>query len=424
MSTQQDITPREALMRLGASTAEAIAQVLEMFAPGAVQRGEVTVLPDGASPFSNVARGSIASSVSYVDGVTGANVFVLTPGGARGLATAMGAPPPEPEDGDEAPPLSELEMSAIAEAANQTMAAAAAAIGVVLGQEIEISTPDTRVLENPATEAEDIYGTAPHATSTTFLVAGEACRLIQLIPAAFVVRMVRAMDELSAERTSSDGLGSASAAGATGSAVDSSPHSLALHEALGAINLRVWAELGRSRMPLGAALGLPVGAVLDLDRAADAPVDLYVNGMRFARAQLLVTEDGEWAVAIDELESEGLRMLDLARASHSEGAPADAESAAEPRADVESASQPLGSESDHPIEGGVSRSDPEAPETPDSPEAPETPDSPEAPETPDSPEAPETPDSPEAPEIPDSQPESQTPETPDPKQPEVEGAVT
>ena len=34
MSTQQDITPREALMRLGASTAEAIAQVLEMFAPG------------------------------------------------------------------------------------------------------------------------------------------------------------------------------------------------------------------------------------------------------------------------------------------------------------------------------------------------------------------------------------------------------
>ena len=90
MSQQQDITPREALMRLGASTAEAIAKVLENFTPGAVERGEVTVLEDGTSPFANVARGSIASSVSYVDGVTGANIFVLTPAGARLLASRDG----------------------------------------------------------------------------------------------------------------------------------------------------------------------------------------------------------------------------------------------------------------------------------------------------------------------------------------------
>jgi flagellar motor switch protein FliN/FliY len=368
MSPQQDITPREALMRLGASTAEAIAQVLEMFAPGAVQRGEVTVLADGASPFSNVARGSIASSVSYVDGVTGANIFVLTPAGARGLATAMGAPPPEAE-GAETPELSELEMSAIAEAANQTMAAAAAAIGVVLGEEIEISTPDTRVLDDPGSSA-DIYGTAPHATSTTFLVAGESCRLIQLIPAAFVVRMVRAMDELTAERTGEKPVGG-SGVGGVSSSDDSSPHSLALQEALGSISLRVWAELGRARMPLGSALGLPVGAVLDLDRTADAPVDLYVNGMRFARGQLLVTDDGEWAVALDGLESEGLRMLDLARSARLQD-----------REDVESDSDPLDSASDQPIETEASITNPE-------PEA-----------------------------------SSPNPETPDLKQPEVEGAVT
>ena len=333
MNAQQDITPREALMRLGASTAEAIAQVLEMFAPGAVQRGEVTVLPDGASPFANVARGSIASSVSYVDGVTGANIFVLTPAGARGLATAMGAPPEEAEEGDEALPLSELEMSAIAEAANQTMAAAAAAIGVVLGQEIEISTPDIRVLEDPRS-AGDIYGTAPHATSTTFIVAGEACRLIQLIPSAFVVRMVRAIDELTVERTGDDGPGAGS-----GREEDGGPRSLALEEALGAINLRVWAELGRARMPLGSALGLPVGAVLDLDRAAEAPVDLYVNGVCFARGQLLVTDDGEWAVSIDGLASEGLRMLDRARS----GRP-------ETQEVVDASAQSLDSATDQPIE--------------------------------------------------------------------------
>ena len=255
--------------------------------------------------------------------MTGANIFVLTPAGARGLAAAMGAPASEDEEttGEQ---LSELEMSAIAEASNQTMAAAAAAIGVVLGQEIEISTPDTRVLDDPGSAA-DIYGTAPHAISTTFLIDTEACRLIQLVPAAFVVRMARAIDDASAEHAGAQPSGKGAAAGS-----DATPHSVALEEALGGINLRVWAELGRSRMPLGSALGLPVGAVLDLDRSADAPVDLYVNGVRFARGQLLVTDDGEWAVSLDALESQGMRMLEQARSAPSE-----------PRADAEADAQPL-----------------------------------------------------------------------------------
>ena len=86
------MTPREALMRLGASTAEAIAQVLEMFAPGAIERGDVSVMGDGQSPFNGIVAGSVAASVSYVDGVTGANIFVLTAAGVRNMAQAMGMP--------------------------------------------------------------------------------------------------------------------------------------------------------------------------------------------------------------------------------------------------------------------------------------------------------------------------------------------
>jgi flagellar motor switch protein FliN len=291
-----DVTPREALMRLGASTAEAVAQVLDMFAPGAVERGDVTVLPDGQTPFSNLPAGALATSVSYVDGVTGANVFVLAPAGARALATAMGVPPPEPEAGGAVPEeLSELEMSAVAEAANQTMAAAASAISLVIGQEIEISPPDTRVLDGTAA-ATEAYGKTPHATSTTFLIAGQSCRLIQLVPAAFVMRMVRAIDELSMQ----DAAGVGAAGGPRGGGQDQ-PETLGVEEALGAVNLRVWAELGRTKLPLGRALELPLGAVVDLDRAADAPVDLFVNGLCFAQGHLLVTDDGEWAIVIDEL---------------------------------------------------------------------------------------------------------------------------
>jgi flagellar motor switch protein FliN/FliY len=297
--SQKDITPREALTRLGASTAEAIAQVLESFTPGAVERGEVSVLAEGTTPFANVPRGAVASSVSYIDGVTGANIFVLTPTGARNLAGAMGVAAEADGEGDAE--LSEFELSAIAEAANQMMAAAAAAIGVVLGQQIGISPPDTRVLDDPA-KADELYGTAPYATSTTFLIGGESCRLIQLVPSAFVVRMARAMDELSAEQraTANDAAPNGNGeVAATDGQVNGG--SVSLQDALGDTTLRVWAELGRARMPLGKALSMPLGAVVDLDRGADAPVDLFVNGLRFAQGHLVLTDDGEWAVCVDEV---------------------------------------------------------------------------------------------------------------------------
>jgi flagellar motor switch protein FliN/FliY len=248
----------------------------------------VTVLKDGESPFAKLAPGTIASSVSYVDGVTGANIFVLTPAGARKLAEAMGVPPAE--DAQETG-VSELELSAVAEVANQTMAAAAAAIGGVLGHELEISPPDTQVLENPKAAA-DIFGKTPHAISTTFLIGGESCQLIQLVPNAFVVRLLKAMDAGSP----------VSASGAQGG--DASQATSALLAAIGHTKLRVWAELGRTRMPLGRALALPLGAVIDLEEAADAPVKLFVNGIAFAHGHLVV-QGGEWALRIDELLSGG-----------------------------------------------------------------------------------------------------------------------
>src|SRR5262249_15587145 len=129
--SQEDITPAQALMRLAASTAEAVAQVLDMYAPGLAERGQVTVLPEPGAAFSTLPFGAIAASVSYVDGVTGANVFVMPPKGAQALATAMGVPPSE-EEPEEGKPieLTELELSAVSEASNQMMAAAASAISV------------------------------------------------------------------------------------------------------------------------------------------------------------------------------------------------------------------------------------------------------------------------------------------------------
>jgi flagellar motor switch protein FliN len=277
----------DALIRLGQSISEAISGVLEMFAPGKIVPGEVSVIAGERNPMESLPLPAVATNVSYVDGVTGGNVFVMTLDGARKLAAAMMGIE-QPEDPD-APELSELEQSAVSEAMNQMMASAAIAISSVLGADVEIGTPETRTLTEQA-QALDAYARTPHAVRATFTVCGEPCRLVQLVPNAFVVRMKTALDELGSEVASP-------AAGAA----PGSPAGPAGGPSLAGIPVRVWAELGRAQMPSAKVVGMPPGAVVELNQGADEPIDLYVNGTRFATGRLMVVDGTDWAVRIETI---------------------------------------------------------------------------------------------------------------------------
>ena len=263
----------QALLRLGSSTSEAVQGVLKMFSPDGVTPGTVRVVPPDESPFAEAIFPAIAADVSYVDGVTGGNVMVIGIEGARRLAAAMmGVDPNEVEASGE---LSELEFSAVGEAMNQMMSAAALATTKVLDEEVEIAPPNVRHLTE-AGEGGDSWEHPGHATAVTFSFCGAPCLLVQLVPNAFIVRMTRALDEITESH-------------------DDAP----LGDALRDISVRVWAELGRTRMPSGRIVALPSGAVVELDREVEAPIDLYADGMRFATGRLLVTDDGGLAVRIE-----------------------------------------------------------------------------------------------------------------------------
>jgi flagellar motor switch protein FliN/FliY len=269
-----------ALLRLGGTTSDAIVEVLQRIAgEHSVTLGSVEVVPEGVDPLEGVPLPAVAADVSYVDGVTGGNVVAIPVVVGRRLANALMGTTAER---DEAEALSELELSALGEAMNQMMAAAALATSAFLGQEVEMAPPRTVVLESEQGRR-DMCVPATYAVSASFLLFGVGCTLVQLVPNAFVVRLTRALEEITHQH-------------------DGEP----LGEALWDIPVRLWVELGRARLPMGRFVALPPGEVVELDREAEEPIDLYVDGMHFGTGRLLVSDEGDLSVRIETVAHAGL----------------------------------------------------------------------------------------------------------------------
>ena len=177
---------------------------------------------------------------------------------------------------------------------------------------------------------------APHVLTVSFTVADVSARLVQLVPNAFVVRMDRALEAQTTEYTTAP-----------------------LGAALRAVPVRVWAELGRARMPAGTSLDLPTGSVVELDREVEDPVDLYVDGLHFATGRLRVAEDGSLQLEVEQV----LGLQDGAARGRAESppapAPADEPATAEPADGRRPRPRPLAA--DEPEVEEVPQAEPEIP---------------------------------------------------------------
>lgn len=71
-------------------------------------------------------------------------------------------------------------------------------------------------------------------------------------------------------------------------------------ELLSDVNLQVKIELGRTRLLVEDVLKLGEGAVVELDKLAGDPVDVYVNERHVARGEVLVLNDN-FCIRINEI---------------------------------------------------------------------------------------------------------------------------
>jgi len=66
------------------------------------------------------------------------------------------------------------------------------------------------------------------------------------------------------------------------------------------IPIQVTVELGGCSLPMKDILQLTPGSVVQLDKVANAPVDLYVNDKLFARGEVVAVED-HYGIKVTEI---------------------------------------------------------------------------------------------------------------------------
>ena len=257
---------------------DAVSGTLEGFAPGISEVPAPDVLEPGANALGGVEVPSVLAHATPADAVTGPVMVVLTSPGARRLAAVLGAIDEEEAEfgGDE---LGERELTAVREATAKLTAAIGSAVTAVVDRDTAFRPASVRVAE-AATELSSPVEVGTRAVVVGFTLLGEPGRLVLLLPAT---------------------LGNEPVAPPAPVATTPVVGEMPLSGALRSVNVRVWAELGRTRMPTGQVVGLPSGAIVELDREAEDAVDLYVDGQRYATGRLVVTDDESWGVRIERV---------------------------------------------------------------------------------------------------------------------------
>ena len=264
------------------ATGKAISTVLERWTED-VDAGTIEPIPEGEQPLRDIDLPAVVTAAWYGEQSAGGNVLALTTRGAKRLAAAIvGAQESEESDDEQ---ITELELSALDEAMGQIMAEAAAAASRLLGREIATGSPQTQTVDDQQA-VDAICEPAPHVCAYSFSVCNEPAHLIQIVPSGFLAQASKVTAE--AHDTTVDRV-------AAVAATDGSSEG-----AIRGVPVRVWAELGRLRMPLARAVGLPPGVVVEFECDADDPIELFVNGRRFATGRLLVGE-GRWAIEIQSV---------------------------------------------------------------------------------------------------------------------------
>ena len=286
---------RIAVERTAQIAAQSSADVLTTLIGDHVTATTPEVEAQPKDPLGELSYPLVTVEVSYVSGVNGANLFVLTPEQSATLAAVMMGLDTPSGDG-----LSDLELSAVSEAMNQMMGAATNVLADTLSLDIEVAPPICAVI----TDVEKARATFEHpAYCARFRIVSDRldADVVQLVPIDFALHLQAAFAAADQGRAVTAAPHGAEPIATTNAAAARTNTGAVEFDALRSVLVRVSAELGRARVPVSDVMNLPPGAIVELDRTPSEAIDILVNGRAFARARLVLV-DGEYAAQIVSLE--------------------------------------------------------------------------------------------------------------------------
>lgn len=295
----------------------------------------------------------VAVQVQYTAGLIGMNLLVIKQSDAAIIADLMlGGDGLSPS-----PDLSEIQLSAVQEAMNQMMGAAATSMSTVFNKKVDISPPSIDLLNFKEDEG---IGKLPEddlLVKVSFrLKIGELIdsNIMQLLPLKFSLKLVKGLmgednDEVAAtsvaERpvhispVTQEPMYAQAAAPqynepqyAAPQAMPQRPPQAPVHvqqaqfasfeanqltqsesrnlNMLLDIPLQVTVELGRTKRSVKEILELTSGSIIELDKLAGEPVDILVNSRLVAKGEVVVIDEN-FGVRITDIVSQADRLNNL-----------------------------------------------------------------------------------------------------------------
>ncbi|MGB9919174.1 MAG: flagellar motor switch phosphatase FliY [Moorellales bacterium] len=251
-------------------------------------------------------------TVEYTGGLVGSNLLIIKVSDATVIADLMMGGEGRPSE-----ELSEIGVSAVAEAMNQMIGSAATAMSSMFSRAVTISPPQVAILRHPEEiDSQRFYPWPPdeRIAVVSFRLTVEDLidsELLQVVPVAVAKQEAElllgppAPEAVSApadvppaavapaapppEVESPSAPENIEAAASSPSAsLQPPPRNL---ELLLDIPLEVSVVLGRTRRPIKEVLSLVPGSVVELEKLVEEPVEILVNGTLVAQGEVVVVNE-------------------------------------------------------------------------------------------------------------------------------------
>jgi flagellar motor switch protein FliN/FliY len=304
-----DARDTEFFQKAGGTFAESMASVFSMLTGREFQMksnpGEV-LDPTAIAALHEAT--AILVKANYQKGLTGTLFFVLPLKEGTMLVDLM--------LGGEGTPAEDLvgdSKDALAETFNQVMGSANQTLSDLAGETFAIANVEILAVPPEATAFAELMGqgvfqdlalpTSQDGLSTTIHL---------LFPELLLQQLKRKLGLMEVQAAPSPVAMEAPAAPTRQAPVASGPMTDAGNlDLLLDIQLPVVVRMGQTEMQMGELLKLTPGSILELNRSADAPVELLVNGKLIAKGEVVVV-DGNFAFRITEIDSRAARIRSLA----------------------------------------------------------------------------------------------------------------